>query len=404
MLRLDPRDRRYRERLAGSSIASIVLHAVFAALMVSIAVNSAQSGASEDATGAEIVTVEHRASESARSVSTPHQVRAIQRVAQTSPLRRGEAQPPAHRLHLFVRPELSKIVPSAPPIATPLPQATPEPNPEPTIAAYETKPQSDLPAVPSAVPAQIPTVTVKVPPKPAPSAAPVTAAPSAAPVRTAPPATPAPVASPAPAASARPDVTPAPPQNARGAAVTPGPAGRSSPGPRPGSAVRAAPGNPRPINVPPTPRAATPSSSLDLNARLRAMLPHNAVIPTQKTYRQTISLNGRLEPTPPPTVLAATKFTFEERGTGGESRIKMWVTSVNRRGGITFCEGWLLRYPISPSPGFMHPFGTHIPDANGSQIGGVRNGELAPIVESSASTVCSERSLVPFVPAPVPSP
>ena len=134
------------------------------------------------------------------------------------------------------------------------------------------------------------------------------------------------------------------------------------------------------------------------------MLPNNPVNPSQRTYRQSISLGGKLEPTPPPEVVALTKFLFEERRTGNESRIKMWVTNVRRVGPATYCDGWLLRYPENPPGGFSHVFPTHVNDANGAQIGGLPGGELPPIVESSASTLCSERALVPFAVSPAPSP
>jgi hypothetical protein len=143
---------------------------------------------------------------------------------------------------------------------------------------------------------------------------------------------------------------------------------------------------------------------VDINAKLRALLPHNNVNPSYKSYRQKIGLEGRLEPTPPPEVLAATKFIFEERGTGHEARIKMWVTNVRRDGPVTMCEGWLVRYPAAPGVGMILPFGSHVPDNNGGSIGGVPGGTLPPIVEAQASTACSERHLVPFAASPAPSP
>ncbi len=134
------------------------------------------------------------------------------------------------------------------------------------------------------------------------------------------------------------------------------------------------------------------------------MLPNNPVNPSFKSYHQDIGLHGSLEPTPPPEVIAATKFLFEERGSGREARIKMWVTNVRRAGLVTMCDGWLVRYPEAPRSAIVHPFGTHIADDNGTQIGAAPPGTLPPIVESSASTVCSERQLVPFAASPASSP
>lgn len=134
------------------------------------------------------------------------------------------------------------------------------------------------------------------------------------------------------------------------------------------------------------------------------MLPNNPVSPSQKTYRQNISLSGRLEPTPPPEIIALTRFIFEERGTGNEARIKMWVTGIRHVGPATYCDGWLLRYPENPPGGAMPLFGSHVLPTNGGQIGGLPSGTLPPIVEASASTLCSERRLIPFAASPAPSP
>jgi len=73
-------------------------------------------------------------------------------------------------------------------------------------------------------------------------------------------------------------------------------------------------------------------------------------VPTQRHYDGNVASIGRdIEPTPPPDVLARTKFLYEESGrrAGTEARIKMYVTSVRRIAGVRFCTGWLLRYPIT---------------------------------------------------------
>jgi hypothetical protein len=131
----------------------------------------------------------------------------------------------------------------------------------------------------------------------------------------------------------------------------------------------------------------------------------NPVTPKSKEYRQTVSVAGRLEPTPPPEILAQTKYIYEAEDVGGERRIKMWVTMVHRNGPVTVCDGWMLRYPESQRVG-----------ANENPAIGVSNGRipggslapyassLAPIVEANASTDCSERKLLPFAPSPASSP
>jgi hypothetical protein len=166
------------------------------------------------------------------------------------------------------------------------------------------------------------------------------------------------------------------------------------------------PASVKPVSLPPTPTpapTATPGvaskKQLDLNARLRALLPSGPVAPQTYTYHPSVSLNGKLEPTPPPEIVAATKYTFTEKGSGGDAIIKMWVTSVRREGPALICEGWMLRYPYNPESGGP---------TNGASIsiggGRGRPGTLPPIVEEHASTTCTERELEPFGPSPVPSP
>src|SRR5579863_3348661 len=54
----DPRDRYYRERLAASTFASILVHALLALLLVSVIASSSQEGATENVEGGSIVTLE----------------------------------------------------------------------------------------------------------------------------------------------------------------------------------------------------------------------------------------------------------------------------------------------------------------------------------------------------------
>jgi hypothetical protein len=130
---------------------------------------------------------------------------------------------------------------------------------------------------------------------------------------------------------------------------------------------------------------------MDINAKLRALLPHNAVDPSDYSQHETVSLAGRMEPTPPPSVLAETKYIFEE--TGGGDRVKMWVTGTHREGPLLICDGWMLRFP----PNAM-------PSHNVVLAGGNPTGTLPPIAQDHASVTCSERALIPFAPSAVPSP
>ena len=49
------------------------------------------------------------------------------------------------------------------------------------------------------------------------------------------------------------------------------------------------------------------------------MIPHNAVNPTQSNTHFHVALNASMDPTPPPEVVAMTKYTYEERGAGGDA-------------------------------------------------------------------------------------
>lgn len=453
MQQRDPKDRRYRERLAGSYTASIFVHAMLAALLFSMLSTSSQEGATESLQGGEVVTLEHRApvvpQTAPAQAAAPQPHAPIVAPVEHAPVTQPARQRPQQNLH-----ELAKIVPSAPPNPRPIPQSSAQPNPQPTQEVYEPKPENQLPAVPTSVPSVVAVaVTIKVPPTAAPSpvpSAPPTAQPTPRPPAptaqpTAKPATPAPPAPtaavaqvkataapqhspiPGPVASASPAAKPGVPSpspttgsavaKTSGTAPSPGPKGLGSPGPQPGNAGVSKPGPARPINVPSTPRPSIGTSGAGagghhgpsaeaLNAKLRALLPSGTpVTPQSREYRQTVSINGKLEPTPPPDVLAQTKYLYEDLGTGGERRIKMWVTSVHRSGPFTICDGWLLRYPEPTRVG-----GNARP-AIGLRIGGASSGSLAPfasglapIVEASASMDCSARHLVPFAPSPAASP
>jgi hypothetical protein len=152
------------------------------------------------------------------------------------------------------------------------------------------------------------------------------------------------------------------------------------------------------------------------------MLPHNPVHPTTGQYAPTYSLRGRLEPTPPPEVLAHTRYIYEVRGTGNEARVKMWVTAAHKAGPTTICTGWLVRYPQAIRGGYAEQAtsgnvqgNVHAGPANGTQIsiggGGASQEPLspfaagtAPIVDGIVSQPCDGRLLTPYAPSPAPSP
>lgn len=445
----DPRDRRYRERLAGSTLASLVLHALLAMLLVGLVMSSSQEGATENTEGGTVVTIERRTPAVASEASAVSQAAPpIVHVPRIAPLRHAPlAQPRTQRLPQN-RHELAREAPTAPPNPLPLPQQSPQPNPQPTQNVYEVRPGTELPAAPINVPTAAPVAVASIsPPTAAPSPAPTAVAtalrsphppvPSAAPTAKARPSPVVPSAAPSSApvavrASALPSASPAPlvrastipaersgvpspsPRTAaavaktRGTAPSPGPKGIGSPGPHAGtgSKTKAAPARPielRPTPSPaPRPAKARPAAP-DINAKLRALLPNNPVHPSSKQYAPSISLRGSMEPTPPPSVLARTKYLYRSRG-GSEALVEMWVTAIRKAGPTTICTGWLVRYPLNQTP--SHP-GDFAP-ANGTQmtVGGGRGtpAVLPPIVEGIVSAPCEGRLLVPYAALPAASP
>ncbi len=450
-------DRRYPERLAGSFLASLVIHALLALLLFSVLVSSSEQGATENVQGGEVVTLERRSPiEVAQRPANVQVAVPVPHVPRIAPVQHAAlVQTQTQRLPAN-RHELAVQAPTAPPNPRPIPQQSPQPNPQPTTNIYEAQPRNELPAAPISVSTVAPVaVSLKPPPTIAPSPAPSSAAartpnkstaaqpkpsakptpaqavpkplPSAPAVSTA---TAAPKASPAPAAHAsaaptqRPGVpSPSPTSTTAvaktaGTAPVPGPKGAASPGPREGSGPQNKSAAERPIEVRPTPAAGSvtprPSSTggINLNAKLRALLPNNPVHPTSKQYTPTYSLRGRLEPTPPPDVLAKTKYLYQSRGTGGDALVKMWVTAARKAGPTTICTGWLVRYP-QPERGGYAPLpsngNANVPTANGTQIsiGGGGGAEahaplspfdagIAPVVEGIISEACDGRLLVPY--------
>jgi hypothetical protein len=467
----DARDRRYPERLAGSFVASLLVHALLAALLFTVLASSSQEGANESVQGGEVVTITRTSPVVVANQPAPQRaVAPVPHVPVVAPLQHAPlAQPQTQRLPTN-RHELAVPAPTAPPNPRPLPQQSPQPNPQPTQNVFETTPRTQI-AAPVNVPTVAPlAVALKPPPTVAPSPVPTAAAtarPSpkppapvvrpSAPASTPAPALPrpsptaaavvarpsaAPATSPAPAARSSlppaqrsgvpnpsPTSTAAAVARTPGRAPSPGPSGGASPGPRPGSAAKSVNAPARPVAIRPTAapaqRSSAPAaakSAPNINAKLRSLLPNNPVNPTTKSYTPNLSLRGRLEPTPPPEVLAKTKYLYEVRGTGGERRVKMWVTDARKAGPTTICTGWLVRYPEPERGGYAAgpgadnvPSTVHAGPANGTQIaigGGGRSTEplapfdagIAPIVDGMVSQPCDGRLLVPFTPSAGSSP
>jgi hypothetical protein len=132
------------------------------------------------------------------------------------------------------------------------------------------------------------------------------------------------------------------------------------------------------------------------------MLPHNPVNPTSKQYTPSLTLRGRMEPTPPPDVLAKTKYIYRSQG-GSEGRIVMWVTEAHKSGITTTCTGWMVRYPLATEATVASTSGIQangIPPANGSNVsvGGPHAAPplMPPIVEGMVTEPCEGRWLEPY--------
>jgi hypothetical protein len=441
-MRRNPTDKRQPERLAGSFLASLFLHVLVALLLFSVATSSSEQAAPESTVGNEIVSVTTQRLVRAAAAPAPQPAPPVPHApliaAPRAPQQRAAASHP-RILH-----ELSVFKPTAPPNPTPAPIASAAPNPQPTAAVITTTPMPYAPAAPVSVPtAAAVAVTIKIPPtaapkpvatavpsaeptaKPAPSAAPTRSPATPAPARatTAPAPKPAPIAAKLPAPKPSPGVpSPGPtslpsPSAQHGANQSPGPKPIGSPGPKGLSPVKArAPA--RAVQVPSTPApapraAARPKPSRkrypDINARLRGLIPTGPVTISSGSYHGSLSrLNGNLDPTPPPEIVAQTKFVFEETGkrAGFEGRIKMYVTAVHRAGPLTTCTGWVLRYPRSPGQ-YGSPSDRQIAtgrvDPSGSDFGTPRTDyTVHPIVEANVTFACSARDLQPFAPSAPP--
>lgn len=391
-MKRDPTDRRQPERLAGSFLASLILHAIAALLLISVATSSSEQSSPESFIGGAVVTVSSRAAIKSApapakhaALPAPHAVRA----PRPQSAQRRSAPPHPRVLH-----ELAKFAPTAPPNPTPVPIASAAPNPAPTQPQLTVTPAPLVAAVPVSVPtAAITAVSVKTPPTaapvPRPSVAPVTPAPQPTQALTATAAplvaltTPRPLVTPGPPTqihvaerrapgvpSPGPTSAPAPKQQ-RGTAPSPGPRPVASAGTS-GTAPVKSVAPPRPVQAPPaTPRPGPGTSSAKskraktLNERLQSLIPTGAPTTPEppKRYRDLSRLapTPEPEPTPPPQVVAATKYIYEEHpeaqrwklwplGPAPEERyVKMYVTSIKRVGFVTFCTGWVVRAPIAGS-------------------------------------------------------
>jgi hypothetical protein len=189
-----------------------------------------------------------------------------------------------------------------------------------------------------------------------------------------------------------------------------------SPGPHKGTSTATRPGPARPIQVEPNsgngrnPNAGNKTNAAGLNAKLRALLPTGTVVPTSKQYAQGyLGIHRDLEPTPPPDVLAKTKYIYESEDTSGsnERKVKMWVTSIKRIGPLIFCTGWLARFPAPPpQPTAQGPGTSGVPNLLQILIGGtpprtvLSTGSAGqdPIIEPHVTYVCPSHSLQPFKP------
>src|SRR5579862_8509232 len=158
----DPRDKRYPERLAGSTLASLIIHALFAFFFFALVTSSSQEGATENTTGGEIITFERRSpAVVANAPAATQVVPPVPHTPRIAPIQHAMiAQPQTQRLPQN-RHELAVEKPTA------------QPNPQPTQNVFEVQPQNAVPAAPLSIPTVAPlAVSMKAPPSAAPSPAP----------------------------------------------------------------------------------------------------------------------------------------------------------------------------------------------------------------------------------------
>jgi hypothetical protein len=112
----DPVDRRYPERLAGSFLASLLLHVLLAALLFTVLVSSSEQGANENVQGGEVITLSRTS-----PVVVPNQPAATRAIApmphvpEIAPLHHAPLTAPLAQRLPVNRHELAKSAPTAPP-------------------------------------------------------------------------------------------------------------------------------------------------------------------------------------------------------------------------------------------------------------------------------------------------
>ncbi len=389
----DPKDRHYRERLTASYALSLALHALAALLLFSVVLNSAQEGAPERLAPTTVVTLARSSIPFPGPIPTAatvvaHRVKPVPVHHAPVPPRVLQRRPPAHHV-------LARFAPTAPPNPRPIPTASVQPQPRPTQAVIKPLPAPAIAAAPVSLPSPAISPLPPLMSSPTPAPRPALAAPKAMPMLTPAPVRSLPTAAPAAAAAPRP-------------AASVAPHGRATPGRAP-SAQRQTHAAPRAVNVAPSPtprpRASTASQNpfAGLNAKLRSLLPHNAVHPTQLRLTPGYkAVRGVLNPTPPPEVLARTRYIFTEAPTTEEGTATMWVTGIRRVGGLTICHGWAMRHVYGPPPrgGAPGPPSSSggVPRPGSLIFSSPQGGRRLPhaVVEAHASFPCSARALVPY--------
>jgi hypothetical protein len=357
LFKRDALDRRGPRRTAVSFLASLLVHALLAFFLFSVATSSSQQ-TPESVSGGLVMTVSMQPVPSSAPVSVP-KVAAAMPHAQLVPKPRARASPRTAPPHPRVLHELSHFAPTSPPNPTPAPESSLGPNPVPTQAVIAAS-AAPIPAeVPTAAPVTTVAVALKVPPPPAPQPK-ATLAPTQAPRK------PQPLPSAIPA-TASPELMAASP------AAAPNPKPIASAGPQGTSPVKSIAVVPRPVQIPATPRPGpvrAASKHPTLNQRLNNLIPAAGPSvtpepPKRYTYLSDFHPSPEPEPMPPPDVIAVTKFLFVENvasqrwkqsylGTAPEERyVKVYVRSVKRIGFIQWCTGWVLRAPMAGSQKWM---------------------------------------------------
>ncbi|MDQ2680942.1 MAG: hypothetical protein M3Y21_07975 [Candidatus Eremiobacteraeota bacterium] len=436
MFRRDPTDKNRQQRMTGSYLLSLSIHAIAIALLFSVTTSSSEQASSDAIAGGEVVTVSRQALPHPRAPAVRRAAPPIPHAPRVAPPQ-NKPQAAAQRLTRSLH-ELAKLVPKAPPNGYPIPIAPQPPVPQATQAPLAS-PNPALPALPISVPKAVAVaVAIKVPsttaPSPLPSAAP-SAKPSAAPPRpSSPPVKEQPTTAPVlakatakvatPAAVVRATSAPQPkagvpspgpttgpaPSHQAGTLPNPGPKAVGKPGPKSESPVNKPARPAKPISVPATPtpsprpppiHRATEKSTragADLNARLKALIPNNPVHVTQKVYAPGYAaVPTNAYPTPPPEIVARTRFIMDLHKRN-ESAVMMWVTGVSKRGPLTICSGWLYRVPLK-APGYLPSRSDATFNPNAPRYPGPQ-GEAGfkAIVEPDASYICSPRDLKAFTP------